>query len=320
MKIQTESEINVEQMMPFERSKIPVCHGLHEFQAFINKYPDFTFCPYVADKTAEGWEVSTSRTYMNQVLPLFLYVPVNITRDDVEGLNEFFHAVKDDDRIAAVNITQPHKSNPVVRRVFLGDENTDQNVDTLIRNESGELLPLDLNAPSFVSWYKDEVGQFAGKDVVIVGVGGVGEPMAKAIAKEMPHRLILVDPNDKTQLAQQLQGQIEVSYEATIGEVAPKFDNGVVLINASGKEGFDDSTGIDEFLQIQLHTGNVFVDIRPHLEIEIVERAKQLGWHSLTGYGMNARNDYILLSGIAEYMGVKPEPFTDFQAQVARAS
>ena len=79
-------------------------------------------------------------------------------------------------------------------------------------------------------------------------------------------------------------------------------------------------TGIDDFLQGQTQAGNVFVDIRPHLDIEVVERAKQLGWQSFTGYGMNARNDYTLLSGIADYMRVEPEPFTDFQAQVASAS
>lgn len=320
MTSQAESEIKMANEMPYERSKIPVSNGLSEFEAFVANYPNFTFCPYIADKTEEGWNVSTSRTYMNQVLPRFLYVPVNIPKDDVEGLNEFFSAVKDNTRIAAINITQPHKSSPVVRRIFLGDENTDQNVDTLIRDESGELLPFDLNAPSFVSWYKDEVGQFTGKDVVLVGVGGVGEPMAKAIAKELPRSLILVDPNDKTQLAERLQGQSEVTYRAAINEVAGNFDSGVVLINAAGKEGAGDSTGIDDFLQGQARAGNVFVDIRPHLDIEVVERAKQLGWQSFTGYGMNARNDYTLLSGIADYMSVEPEPFADFQAQVASAS
>lgn len=320
MTSQAESESRMTNEMPYEHTKIPVSNGLREFEAFIADYPDFTICPYIADKTEDGWDISTSRTYMNQALPSFLYVPVNIPKDDLERLNDFFNAVKDNSRIAAVNITQPHKSSPVVRRIFLGDENTENNVDTLIRNDSGELQPYDLNAPSFVSWYKDEVGEFTGKDVVLVGVGGVGEPMAKAIAKENPNRLVLVDPTDKSYLAEQLQGQFEITYKTTISEVAPNFDSGVVLINAAGKEGVGDSTGIDDFLENQTQNGSVFVDIRPQLAIEVVERAKQLGWQSYTGYGMNARNDYTLLSGIAKYMGVEPEPFTQFQAQVASAS
>lgn len=320
MTLQAESENRMNNEMPYEHTKIPVSNGLSGFEAFIADYPDFTFCPYIADKTEDGWDISTSRTYMNQVMSGFLYVPVNISKDDLQGLDDFFSAVKGNTRIAAVNITQPHKSSPVVRRLFLGDENTDDNVDTLIRNESGDLRPFDLNAPSFVSWYKDEVGQFTGKDIVLVGVGGVGEPMAKAIAKESPRRLILVDPSDKTKLAEQLRGQFEVTYNTSINEVATDFDDGVVLINAAGKEGADDTSGIDAFLQGRIRVGNIFVDIRPQLDIEVVERAKQLGWQSFTGYGMNARNDYTLLSGIAEYMKVKPEPFADFQAQVASAS
>lgn len=306
--------------MPYEHTKIPVSNGLAEFEVFVARYPGFTFCPYIADKTEEDWSASTSRTYMNQVLSRFLYVPVNILKDDMEGLDEFFNAVKDNPRIAAVNITQPHKSSPVVRRIFLGNENTYQNIDTLIRNKNGELQSFDLNAPSFVGWYKNKVGKFAGRDVVLIGVGGVGEPIAKAIAKELPNLLILVDPNDKNQLAEQLQVKFEVIYKATINEVIGNFDNGLVLINAAGKEDASDGTSIDDFLRSQAQTGNVFIDIRPHLNIEIVKRAKQLGWQSFTGYGMNARNDYTLLSSIADYMDVEPESFANFQTKVASAS
>lgn len=308
--------------LPYLDQKIPVSNGLNEFQAFIEQYPGFTLCPYIADKTEEGWDNSTSRVYMNQVLPGFLYVPVNIPRDDQEGLRDFLTAVKDANHVAAVNITQPHKSSPVIRKMFLGDEHSTDNVDTLIKDAGGELRPYDLNAPAFVEWYTDEVGSFGNKTVILVGVGGVGEPMAKAIAKQAPAELILVDPNDKNYLVAQLRENVaSTSYYSAVNEI-PEIDvsGNTILINAAGKEGATDNSGVIEVLSRLATSDNVFVDIRPQLEIEIVEAAKRLGWKSYTGYGMNARNDYVLLDGIGKYANLTPPSFEEFQKLVAAAS
>jgi shikimate 5-dehydrogenase len=308
--------------MPFQSEKIPVCRGLSDLLQFTEQYPNFYLCPYIADKTDEGWDSSTSRTYMNQVLPGFLYVPVNVPKEDTDGLDELLNSLKDNRRVAAVNITQPHKSNPVVRRIFTGDEASQVNIDTLIRNREGLLEPYDLNAPAFVGWYKDEVGDFAHSTVVLVGVGGVGEPMAKAIAKEAPARLILIDPNDKQQLAQQLSQQVEsVEYYGSI-TAAPidELGDGFILINAAGKEGADDNSGVADIINRRANQNGVFVDIRPQLDIDIVEAAKGLGWRAFTGNGMNARNDYTLLQGIANYVGLTPPSFDEFDRLVAAAS
>lgn len=312
----------IESSMPFRESKIPISSGLEEFNNFIEQYPDFYICPYIADKTDEGWDSSTSRTYMNQVLPGFLYVPVNISKDDAQGLDELLTAIRGNKRVAAVNITQPHKSSPTIRRIFIGDENSQQNVDTLIRNKDGELVPYDLNAPAFVGWYKDEVGEFADSTVLLVGVGGVGEPMAKAIAKETPAHLLLVDPNNKQQLVEQLQAQVaDTHYYSLLTEVPiDGLGTNLVLINAAGKEGANDNTGVSEVIERMAHHNGVFVDIRPQLEIDIVEQAKRLGWRAYTGNGMNARNDYTLLSGIADYAGLTPPNFDEFDRLVAEAS
>jgi shikimate dehydrogenase len=310
-----------DEMLPYAEQKIPVSNGLDEFQSFVEQYPGFTICPYIADKNQESWDSSTSRVYMNQVLPGFMYIPVNIPKDDQEGLHEFLEAVRDAEHIAAVNITQPHKSSPVLRKMFLGDENSNGNVDTLIRNPEGTLEPYDLNAPAFVEWYTNEVGSFAGKTIVLVGVGGVGEPMAKAMAKQAPAQLILVDPNDKEYLVDQLRDTVPVSYHASISALPEVDQSGnMILINAAGKEGATDNSAVAELLGRYAHSSNVFVDIRPQLEIEIVEAAKDLGWQAHTGYGMNARNDYVLLSGIAKYAGTTPPSFEEFQKFVAAAS
>ena len=47
---------------------------MDEFVAFVEKYPDYAICPYVAFKDSSDWDKSTSRVYMNQLLPRFLYV------------------------------------------------------------------------------------------------------------------------------------------------------------------------------------------------------------------------------------------------------
>lgn len=104
---------------PFYDKKIPVMKGPDEFQAFIEQYRHFIFCPYIADKTTDEWEVSTSRQYMNQAVERFLYVPVNIDAGNGAELARIVQLADNDQRIAAVNITKPHKSAPVFREYFL---------------------------------------------------------------------------------------------------------------------------------------------------------------------------------------------------------
>lgn len=302
---------------PFLHDKVPVANGIEEFLAFAERYPGFAFCPYVAEKDTEGWDKSTSRAYMNQVLSHFLYVPVNVPKGDLAALHAFFAAVQDRGDIPAVNITQPHKSSPVLRELFLGDANSDANVDTLIRNDEGRLEPYDLNSTAFVEWYKSDVGPFEDKPVVLVGVGGVGEPIAKKIAAEKPSSILLVDVADKTDFAAQLGATFQPSLSAIL-EAGLSED--AVVINAAGKEGATNESELWELIKKGTVNGT-FVDIRPHLDIEIVEEAKRRGWRACTGYGMNARNDYVLLRGIARQIpGATPPSFEEFQRLVADAS
>lgn len=308
---------------PFLHDKIPVADGLEGFKSFIDQYPDFTFCPYVAEKDAEGWDKSTSRVYMNQVLPGFLYVPVNIPKGDLDTLREFFSFVEGREDVPAVNITQPHKSSPVLRELFLNDVNSEVNVDTLIRNDHGELEPYDLNSTAFVEWFKDEVGPFQTKPVVLVGVGGVGEPIAKKIAAEKPSSLLLIDVADKTDLALQLSGTgVDAKFNPSLlaGLLESGLPSGAIVINAAGKEGATNESDLWSLIG-EGATEGTFVDIRPHLDIEVVEEARRHGWDAYTGHGMNARNDYVLLQGIARQISdAAPPTFEEFQQLVAKAS
>ena len=45
---------------------------MDEFVAFVERYPDYAICPYVAFNDSSDWDKSTSRVYMNQLLPRFL--------------------------------------------------------------------------------------------------------------------------------------------------------------------------------------------------------------------------------------------------------
>lgn len=308
---------------PYAQTKIPVCHGLEGFTEFSKDYSSFTFCPYIADKDEDGWDVSTSRGYMNQALAGFLYVPVNIARNDRQALRAFFEYANDCTNIPAVNITQPHKSNGVLRELYLGDANSETNVDTLIRSAVGDLKPYDLNSTAFVEWFKDEAGSFAGKEIVLIGVGGVGEPIAKRIVAEKPLNLLLVDVTDKADFAKHLTNESGIAVTSS-----PSLRNALksdviadmIVINAAGKEGASDTSELSQLVSSR-STGSIFVDIRPHLDIPIVKLAEKHGWQAYTGYGMNARNDYVLLQAIANNMpGASLPSFATFQELVAASS
>jgi shikimate 5-dehydrogenase len=250
-------------------------------------------------------------------------VPVNVPKDDQDALDNFFSFVQDRKDIPAVNITQPHKSSPVLRELYLGNAHSDVNVDTLIRNDEGQLEPYDLNSTAFVEWYKDEVGPFQDKPIILVGIGGVGEPIAKKIAVEKPGSLLLVDVSDKTDFAAQLgeTTHVETSFNNNLRELMESgLREDAIVINAAGKEGATNESELWQLIQKGTSNG-VFVDIRPHLDIEIVEEAKRHGWNAHTGHGMNARNDYVLLQGIARQIpGATPPSFEEFQRLVVAAS
>jgi shikimate 5-dehydrogenase len=302
-------------MKPFINRKIPISNTLEEFNALLHEFPNFSICPYLAYKDETGWERSTSRVYMNQVLDNFLYVPMNIAKNDTRLLTDFINHIKNDQRIIGINITQPHKSNPVVSQILFGD-NHQINYDALLRSDNGELQPFDLNGPSFVGWYLDKVGSLTDKTIILIGVGGVGEPLAKAFARQKPARLFLIDINDKSNFAKSLGA----TYSDLVERIENELGDDFILINAAGKEGSGGNSAqklLDDFSD----KNNVFVDLRPHLDIDIVSYAKSKGWRAYTGNGMNACNDYTLLQNIAERLNIKDiVSFDDFDKLVSDAS
>jgi len=306
---------------PFASKKVPVCSSVSELEKFLNKFKDYSFCLYVAYKDSDGWSKSTSRVYMNKVLPYFIYVPVNIKRGDYAFLRKVYNIAMEDKRIVAINQTQPHKSNPVLKRLFSNVPNLPVNIDAIIKNEKGDLIPFDLNGPSFAGWFNDEVGSFTDKVIILVGVGGVGEPIARRIVLDNPKKLILVDLVSKQGLQKELSVHCHVEYYHSLSSVRLGSVNDLVVINAAGKEGVLKDSSFVNLLKKFKGKGFIFVDLRPFLKVKIVEEAKSLGWRAFTGYGMNSRNDYSLYIKIASILGVKKVmTFSKFKKLVAEAS
>jgi shikimate 5-dehydrogenase len=277
------------------------------------------YCLYLAHKDKKRWERSTSRIYMNNLIEDFIYQPIDIEKEDHNSLKEIYELVEERNNIIAINQTQPHKSNPVLKEYFK-NITLPNNVDSLIKDNQNKLIPYDLNGPSFISWYKDDIGSFKDKIVFLLGVGGVGEPLARAIIKESPKKLFLIDPVNKNNLKEELSDQGNVEYSEAINNIDTKDISDLIFINAAGKEGVENQETINIFLEEFKNMNYIFVDLRPHIEIPIVKKANELGWKGYTGHGMNAYNDYVLLQKIAKIIKVPILTFSDFKEKVYQAS
>lgn len=298
-------------------NKISICYNIEDVRAILNNNPDTKFCLYLAFKTEEEWNKSTSRVYMNQIDKKFIYLPVNIRKNDTQMLESIYRLSEETPQIVAINQTHPHKSNAVLQEWFKGQD-IPINVDALVKDKNGKLQLYDLNGPSFTDWFEAEVGNFKNKQIVVLGVGGVGEPIARIISTKQPDHLFLVDLIQKTFLVKELSNLVSVSYASSIDNI-PFLSGKIIFINCTGKEGVSE-TGIIKFLDANKGNKNIFVDLRPQLNIDIVKEAQQLGWISYTGFGMNSRNDYTLLLKICSLVKIKPPLFKSFKMLVAAAS
>lgn len=304
-------------MNSFSTKKIPICNNVEEVKEFLETHKDSKFCLYLAYKKSEDWDKSTSRVYMNQINDKLVYLPVNIEKDDLKSIEEIYKLSEENQQIVAINQTQPHKSNLVLKKWF-ANQDIPQNVDSLIKDKDGRLQLFDLNGPSFAGWFKDEVSEFENKQVIILGVGGVGEPIARKVIEDKPSKLYLVDKFSKEKLCEELSNKGIAKYFSSLNQISLN-KNDIIFINCAGKEGVDDSSAIN-LLEKFKHKGNLFIDLRPHLHIDIVNKAKELGWNSYTGHGMNARNDYSLLTKICELIDIIPPSFEEFKELVVKAS
>ena len=113
--------------------------------------------------------------------------------------------------------------------------------------------------------------------------------------------------------------KVGTEYFDNLSKVDFNTENKVILINCAGKEGGDEKE-VKNVLDKLKNMNNIFVDLRPQLDIEIVNIARQYGWDAYTGFGMNSRNDYVLLQKIQETTGINIPSFKEFAKLVANAS
>jgi len=303
------------------KQKIPVCYSVQEVRNFVESHREVNIILYLAHKEKEAWEKSTSRVYFNQISQNLVYLPVDIAKGDLRELRQIYELAKNTGHIIAINQTQPHKSNPVVKELFSESSEKLVNIDTIIKDQSAQLKAFDLNGSSFITWFLEDVGVFENKVVILIGVGGVGEPISKAIAPHKPSKMFLIDPQDKTILKTELSAYCFVEYYPNLDKLmSSNLMENLVLINAAGKEGIENNSTVHHFLKSHAAENNIFVDLRPHLQVEIVEQAKAFGWRAFTGHGMNAVNDYTLLSKVAEIANITMPSFARFKELVAKAS
>jgi shikimate 5-dehydrogenase len=258
---------------------------------------------------------------MNRIWPHFIYLPVNIEKCNFNSLEDFFRVAQEQDQIVAVNIGRPHKSNPILKSMFQNGLNIPVNIDALVKDyRNGSLVPHNLNAHSFIKWFKENVGSPEGKAVLLIGVGGAGEAIARAIIATRPQKLILIDPFSKQQLQDELRKEGNVDYYSQLKEITSmRRAKNLIVINAAGKEAAADPN-LSQLLQLNKTRDNVFIDLRPQLAVDTVKQAKRLGWNSFSGFGMNVINDYTLLREISRQTNQTLLSFLRFETLVLAAS
>ena len=83
--------------------KILVCDGVKDLKKYLETHKNLKICLYLAEKTKEAWDISTSRVYMNQIDESFVYLPVNIKKGDWESIREVYNIAEKENQIVAIN-------------------------------------------------------------------------------------------------------------------------------------------------------------------------------------------------------------------------
>lgn len=302
------------------KEKIKVCHSIKELDTFLNNFPKHKFVLYLAHKDANDWKKSTSRVYMNQISTSLKYLPIDVKKDDLSTLRQVYSIAEKNSQIIAINQTQPHKSNPVLKKIFSKFPNVPKTIDTIIKNSYGKLIPFDLNGEAFTAWFENEVDSFINKNIILVGVGGVGEQIARKLAIRKPKKLFLIDPTEKTAIKNNLSNYCTVEYKPSLSNINVLPEDNLIVINAAGKEGTQKDSSILKLLKNNGGKNFIFVDLRPQLQLNITDKSKKYGWKTYTGFGMNVQNDYTLVYKIADMLDIKPPSFKHFKKLVAKAS
>lgn len=295
---------------PFRNRLVPVARSVKDILSMLERYRRYSFCLYLAEKTPSQWRSSTSRRYMNRFMRSCIYLPVNVSADDRRLLSSVYQLARKEPRIVGINHTAPHKNNAVLRRIFRLSRNVAV-IDVVVRSRAKVFRPLQLNGPSFIRWY-EEVGSLRGRKVLVLGYGGAGEPIARAIALQRPSSIAVMEKRSGV-IPRNLSG-ISVIHLYNFAELpAGDWD---VVVNATGTV----PMGLQTLLSQLSRRGRVFIDLRPNARVAIVTTARKMGWRAFTGVGMNIENDYELFRSLARVVSETPVSYQLFEQEVRKVS
>jgi shikimate 5-dehydrogenase len=296
---------------PYADRLVPVSVGHRGIDAFMDDHPAYRFCWYVAHKDQAGWDRSTSRVAMNRAMSNTIYAPVEVAADDLEELRALYALAAQRPAVSGINHTMPHKGNAALRDFV---EQPGPSCDVALRPGPGHFLAEDFNGPGFIAWYEDTVGP-PHSTVVIVGVGGAGEAIARWMARRHESCLWLVDIRDRSRLSIELSAQTPSRYSSDISAAAVSPDEPLTVINCTGLS----LEPLRGYLTAHAEgTERVFVDIRMGV-VDLVTEASDQGWETHTGVGMASRSNYMLVSALTTIAHEETPSFEDFQAREAEA-
>jgi len=315
----TSSLQDTELIDKIKASLIPVMNSAKELDQFIMEHHDYVIVPYLLYKDDPlDALLSTSSMHMNWLWPDLLYVPANIKKEDHAALRHIYQTAYAYENIIFFNHTIPHKSNPVMLDMF--SKNKSERGDYLSRSGNSFVIA-DGNGQAFAQMTKelanDEI-DLTKVTVVIVGVGGAGELAARAIRKESPQKLLLVDITDKSALAKELGASFyQVEKEETVKKAAQKIvailpdlsNERLVIIDATAH--FEDN--IQRCVALDLvekynATGNIFIDYNMNTEIgayNYLKSATGLGVCAGVGKEYVAVTNYIMVLDIIKAAKLK---------------
>jgi hypothetical protein len=104
--------------LPYYSDLIPVCYSLDEFMEMMDSFPEFKVCFYLSNKTENDWDISEKRSYMNKVIPKFLYIPISIPPDQVDQISGLATYAIDVERVIALDLDSTYSGNETIEEVF----------------------------------------------------------------------------------------------------------------------------------------------------------------------------------------------------------
>ena len=216
----------------------------------------------------------------------YIYVAFDVRPDNLERAIDGIRSLD----IKGVNVTIPHKKaimkhldevNPLALKI--GAINT-------IKNEEGILKARNTDAGGVKKSFLEQGLKISGKNVLILGSGGVSRAIAYILAEES-NKIILTDLIEKRAklLANEIKNSMKVDIEGYLStkDTTEKFiKNADILINATPTGMFPnvDETPVPKNL---LHDDLFVFDVVYNpLETTLMKQAKEIGCETLGGLDM----------------------------------